>query len=157
MEKFREKIEQYSNYYEKHGFSPVASRVMLYLFLHHEGEATFEEIIQYFGVSKSAISNALKLLSAMEIVSERTKAGTRKRYFKASLNIIFSPASVVKSYSETRLILEDIKKLRQKKDQAAEDLSDIIAFIKILETEYPEIYNRIQKERQKKKEVKAGK
>ena len=146
MEQFREKIEQHGNYYEKHGFSPVASRVMIYLFLHPEGEATFEDLIQYFGVSKSAISNALKILSVMQIVSERTKGGTRKRYFQASLRIIFSPATMLKNYRETRLILEDIKKLRKKRDKVADDFSDIIDFMKLLEKEYPELYRKVQEE-----------
>lgn len=145
MEQFRTKIEEYGNYYEKQGFSPVASRVMIYLFLHPEGEATFDEIVQYFGVSKSAVSNAIKVLSAMEIVMEKTKSGGRKRYFKATLERFFTPASVIKSYKENRLIFEDIHRLRKKKDQISEELQLIAAFIKVLEKEYPKIYERVLK------------
>ncbi len=52
MEQFRAKIEEHGNYYEKQGFSPVASRIMIYLMLHPDGEATFEDIVSYFNVSK---------------------------------------------------------------------------------------------------------
>lgn len=140
MEQFRDKIEEYGNYYEKQGFSPVASRIMIYLFLHPEGEATFDDMVQYFGVSKSAVSNAIKVLTVMDIVLEKTKSGGRKRYFKATLDRFFTPEVVVRSYRENRLIFEDIRKLRKKKDQISEDLLLMTNFIKILEREYPRLY-----------------
>ncbi|WP_118972119.1 GbsR/MarR family transcriptional regulator [Taibaiella koreensis] len=147
MEQYREKIEEYGHYYEKQGFSPVASRVMGYLFLHPEGEATFEELVQYFGVSKSAISGAIKILSAMEIITEKTKSGARKRYFKVTLERMFAPETVVKKYRETRLILEDIRKLRKKKDEFAENLAYTIAFLKALENEFPRIHAQLKKDK----------
>lgn len=146
MEQYREKIEEYGHYYEKQGFSPVASRVMGYLFLHPDGEATFDELVHYFGVSKSAISGAIKVLSAMEVVSEKTKAGGRKRYFKATLERLVSPEHAIKKYRETRLILEDIRKLRKKKDPLTEELQRTITFFKVLEKEYPKLYERVVKE-----------
>jgi hypothetical protein len=54
---------------------------------------------------------------------------------------------VVKSYKETRLILEDIRKLRKKKDKISEELHTITDFIKVLETEYPKLYEQTTKER----------
>lgn len=145
MEQFRDKIEEHGNYYEKQGFSPVASRVMIYLFLHPEGEATFDEMVQYFKVSKSAISNALKVLSVMEVVQEKTKAGARKRFFKVTPERFFAPDTVVKAYRDCRLIFEDIRKLRKKKDPISDDLLRITGFIKILETEYPKLYEEMLK------------
>ena len=147
MEQFREKIEEHGHYYERQGFSPVASRVMIYLFLHPDGEATFEEVVQYFGVSKSAVSNALKILLAMDIVTEKTKSGARKRYFKVTLDRFFTPAAVVKGYKECRLIFEDILKLRKKKDAMSEELQLMTDFIKLLEKEYPRMYELLLLER----------
>jgi len=143
MEQFRAKIEEHGNYYEKQGFSPVASRVMIYLFLHPEGEATFDELVQYFGVSKSAVSNALKILSVMEVVREKTKSGARKRYFRATPDRFVSPALVVKSYHESRLIFEDIRRLRKKKDALSEELKQVADFIKVMEAEYPRLYEKV--------------
>lgn len=151
MEQFRAKIEEHGNYYEKQGFSPVASRVMIYLFLHPEGEATFDEIVQYFGVSKSAVSNALKVLLAMEIVSEKTKSGARKRYFQVTLERLFAPDYVIRSYRDNRLIFEDIMRLRKKKDSISEGLQLISGFIKELEKEYPKLYERVVKAKGKSK------
>jgi DNA-binding transcriptional regulator GbsR (MarR family) len=145
MEQFREKIEQYGSYYEKQGFSPVASRIMIYLLLLPREDATFDDIVQYFGVSKSAVSNALKVLLATNLVSEKTKAGARKRYFRISLDHAFSAETAVKSYRETRMILEDISKLKYGKAHKANDLSPIIDFIKLLEEEYPKMYEKARK------------
>ena len=147
MEQYREKIEEYGHYYERQGFSPVASRVMSYLFLHPDGEATFDELVQYFAVSKSAISGAIKILSAMEVITEKTKAGARKRYFKATLERLFAPETAVKKYRETRVILEDIRKLRKKKDEFSESLTRTITFFKTLEKEYPRVYEQVKKEK----------
>ncbi len=150
MEQFRAKIEEHGNHYEKQGFSPVASRIMIYLILHPEGEATFEDIVSYFGVSKSAVSNALKLLSAMKIVTEMTKSGGRKRYFSSNFKEVFSTEWAVKGYRETREILEDIRKVRKQKDKVTEELAVIIEFIRLLEIEYPKIYEKAKKNKQKK-------
>lgn len=151
MEQFKAKIEEHGNYYEKQGFSPVASRIMIYLILHPDGEATFDDMVSFFGVSKSAVSNALKLLSATKIVTEITKSGARKRYFSSNFKEVFSTEWAVKGYRETRMILEDIKKVRRKKDKLSEDLGGIIDFIKLLEVEYPKIYEKAKKQKSRTK------
>jgi DNA-binding transcriptional regulator GbsR (MarR family) len=96
-------------------------------------------------VSKSAVSNALKVLSVMDVIQEKTKAGARKRFFKVTPERVFAPETVVKAYRESRLIFEDIRKLRKKKDSISDDLLRITSFIKILETEYPKLYEEMLK------------
>lgn len=145
MEQFREKIEEHGNYYERQGFSPVAARLMIYLFLHPDGEATFDDMVLYFGVSKSAVSNALKVLSAMEIITEKTKGGSRKRYFKATLERLFAPEAIIKQYRESRMILEDISKLRKKKDALAIELQTASEFMSAMEQAYPKLYDQVIK------------
>jgi len=145
MEQFREKIETYGSFYEKQGFSPVASRIMIYLFLHPEGEATFDELLRYFGVSKSAVSNGLRVLLHMEVITERTLEGGRKRYFRAAVGHMFSPGIAIKAYRESRLIFEDIRALRGKEDAIAGELLKVTSFIKILETEYADLYEKMLK------------
>lgn len=81
MEKYRIKIEELSSILEKKNFSPVAARIILYLLIHPENEATFEELNNYYKVSKSAISNALKMLENSMLIESKTKEGARKRYF----------------------------------------------------------------------------
>lgn len=145
MEKFREKIEEFGNFYEKQGFSPVASRIMIYLFLHPEGEATFDELVQYFSVSKSAVSNAIKILSVMDVISEKTKAGARKRYFKVTPEKLFAPETVIKGYRDCRMIFENIRTLRNSKDNISDELLKVTQFIKLVEKEYTQLYNEMLK------------
>jgi DNA-binding transcriptional regulator GbsR (MarR family) len=145
MEQYREKIETYGNFYEKQGFSPVASRVLVYLFLHPDGEATFDEMVQYFKVSKSAISNAIKILLLMDAVTEKTKSGGRKRYFRATIEKMFSPENAIKGYRDARLMFEDLRKLRKKKDDISDELLKATSFIKLLESEYAKLYEEMLK------------
>lgn len=146
MEQYREKIEKYGSFYEKQGFSPVASRVMIYLFLHPDGESTFEEMVQYFKVSKSAISNAIKVLAFMGIIVEKTKGGGRKRYFRATIEKMFSPDIAIKAYKDTRIIFEDIRKMRKQKDGISDELLKVTSFIKLLEVEYAKLYEEMLKD-----------
>lgn len=141
MEKFREKIEKFGYLFEKHGMTPVASRIVFYLFLHPDGEATFEELVQYFRVSKSAVSNALKMLQLMEMIAVKTKSGVRKRYFTARLDYYFAPETVLKSYREMRLVLEELVALRRK-DSVSDKLENIAGLIGMLEQEYPQLYTK---------------
>ncbi len=151
MEQFRSKIETFGNYYEQKGFPPVASRIMIYLLLSPETETTFDELLDYFKVSKSAVSNALKLLSMMEIVTEKTKSGARKRYFSINLHHIFSVETALKSYRETRQILEEISDLRSKKqNEVTAELNDTIAFLKKIESIYPELYKEVREKNHRK-------
>ncbi len=53
MEKYRKKIEKHSAVLERIGFSPVASRLYLFLLFAKQNEATFEEFIEYFGITKA--------------------------------------------------------------------------------------------------------
>lgn len=145
MEQYREKIETYGNLYEKQGFSPVASRLMIYMFLHPDGEATFDEMVQYFKVSKSAISNAIKVLSVMGVITVKTKAGGRKRYFKATLEKMFAPEFAIKAYRDARLMFEDIRKTRKKKDDVSAELLKVSSFIRLLEVEYSRLYEEMLK------------
>lgn len=145
MEQYREKIETYGNFYEKQGFSPVASRVLVYLFLHPDGEATFDEMVQYFKVSKSAISNAMKILLLMDAVTEKTKSGGRKRYFRTTIEKMFSPENAIKGYRDARLMFEDLRKLRKKKDDISDELLKATSFIKLLESEYAKLYEEMLK------------
>ncbi len=145
MEQYRGKIEEYGNRYEQQGFPPVAARILIYLLLCAEGEATFEELVEYFGVSKSAVSNALKLLKLMEIITERTKSGARRRYFSAKISHLFSPEKIAKHYHDLRVMLEDIYQARDHQDRFSQEMEEIVSIIKVLEVEYPALYKRIKK------------
>lgn len=142
MEHFREEIEHYGVRWEKLGLTPVGARILTYLMLRPEGEATFDEMVGYFKVSKSAVSNALKLLSHTSIVGYRTKPGERKRYFYIDTDNWISLHNAMGRLIETRNIMDGIVELRKKHDQLAAELKSISEFLLMLENEYPHIFEK---------------
>ena len=67
--------------FEKFGLAPVNGRVLALFTVSETAELTFEEICDYFGTSKSVISNSLNLLLSRKLIDYRTYNTGRKRYF----------------------------------------------------------------------------
>lgn len=61
-EKKLELIERIGVFHERRGMQPLMGRILGLLLVLDEAEATFDEIIEYLNVSKSAVSNALNIL-----------------------------------------------------------------------------------------------
>lgn len=126
---------------EKVGFSPVASRLYLFLLFAKQNEATFDELIDYFRVSKSAVSNGLKFLQTVHLVLPVTKNGQRKRYFKVDLEGNTGISHALSRLNEMKGMLEDIAKTKGisgKKD----DLSKLIVYYEMMIEEYPTILEK---------------
>ena len=75
-------IERFGVFFEQLGHQPAGSRIMGLLLISETAQMTFDEIKADLGLSKSAVSNALNLLIALELVEYRTNSGERKRYFR---------------------------------------------------------------------------
>ncbi|MDX9772362.1 MAG: helix-turn-helix domain-containing protein [Bacteroidales bacterium] len=67
--------------FEKFGLAPVNGRVLALFTVSEKAELTFEQICDYFGTSKSVISNSLNLLLSRKLIDFRTYKTGRKRYF----------------------------------------------------------------------------
>ncbi len=127
---------------ERMGLGPVAARVYVYLLYCDETGATFEDMVAYFSVSKSAVSNALKMLKAVEMVDSRTMGGKRKRFFYINFQNMFN-----ERYMETRIksfskMLEDIRADRAKDDGFAQELENVALLYSMLLVEYPIMIER---------------
>lgn len=82
----KEIIEEIGVYHERKGMQPLVGRIIGMLLVVDSGEATFDEIVEELGASKSAISNALHFMQGQGRVEYRTKPGDRKRYFRLPFN-----------------------------------------------------------------------
>lgn len=142
MEQHREKIEQYGVVLEKMGFTPVAARVFVYLLLCPGFHATFDELVNYFKVSKSAVSNAMKMLVNTKIVDTKTKGGQRKRYFFVNFAGMLSKDQILGKMNLFYNMLEDIRKTRNIKDEFDKELSNASVFYKMMMIEFPIILER---------------
>jgi DNA-binding transcriptional regulator GbsR (MarR family) len=75
-------VERFGVFFEQLGHQPAGSRIMGLLLLADPPQMTFDEIKLELGLSKSAVSNSLNMLIALDILEYVTNSGERKRYFK---------------------------------------------------------------------------
>ena len=74
-------IEEMAKLFEMMNFNPMQGRILAYLSTAGEMEKTFDEIVSFFGTSKSTVSNSLNYLISQKLVDYKTISGQRKRYF----------------------------------------------------------------------------
>ncbi len=145
MEQHRQKIEQYGVMMEKMGLSPVAARVFIYLLLSPDHGATFEDLVDYFKVSKSAVSGALKMLTNTNMADSKTVGGQRKRYFNVTFNFMLDESLITSKFKMMYFMLDDIRVSRGIKDDFSQRLEDISMLYKMLLAEVPIIVERWKK------------
>lgn len=137
MEKYRDKIEQYGVVMERMGLTPVAARVYVYLLLCEEPGAAFEDLVSYFKVSKSAVSNALKMLTSADMAEAKTIGGQRKRYFFVNFQNTFNEKYMTDKIRIFSNMLEDIRTVRSIDDDFANELDNVALLYKMLLVEIP--------------------
>ncbi len=145
MEEHREKIEFYGGMMEKMGMSPVSSRVYIYILFCQDPGVTFEELVDYFNVSKSAISNALKLLTSLKMADSKTIGGQRKRFFFVDFQNLFSSDNLTQNFKLMADMMEDIKKHRNMEDKFGKGLHSAALLYKMLIIEMPFVIERWKK------------
>lgn len=77
----RETIEETGKVFEKFGLTPMQGRIVAYFTVSDPPEKSFDDLVNYFGASKSSISNSLNYLLQNKILDYKTYASDRKRYF----------------------------------------------------------------------------
>ncbi|WPP52826.1 GbsR/MarR family transcriptional regulator [Catalinimonas niigatensis] len=145
MEQHRDHIEHYGRVMEGMGLTPVAARVYIYLLLSPQEGATFEDLVSYLKVSKSAVSNALKMLTSTSMAEYKTIGGQRKRYFFVNFESMFSEKNVTAKFKLISDMLEDVKSIRNIDDAFAKELDRTILLYKMMLVEFPIIFERWKK------------
>lgn len=142
MEQYRAEIEDFSAGLEQQGFSPVVARVYLYLLFVGDEGAEFEDLTQFFSVSKSAVSNALKHLSEKNIVHFKTYGGQRKRRFYIDLDTIQREATSSLKLEAISAFFYALADKRNKDDEYTQKLKNLALLIKMFCAEIPLIVQR---------------
>ncbi len=83
----RSHIEEMAKMFEKMNFTPMQGRILSFLSSSGRNDKSFEEIVSFFGTSKSTVSNSLNYLISQKLVDYRTLTGKRKRYFFLTDNL----------------------------------------------------------------------
>lgn len=127
---------------EKMGLPPIAARIYVYLILCSEPGAVFKDLVKFFNVSKSAISNALKLLNSAEMVDSKTIGGQRKRYFFIDFSKSLNEEFISTRFRIVSNMLDELKKVRNINDDFAQELDNASLLYKMLLVEIPIILER---------------
>lgn len=146
-EKQKELIERIGVFHEHKGMQPLVGRIMGLLLVHDDAEATFEEIVELLGVSKSAVSNALTFLQAKDRVIYTTKPGDRKRYFKLKVNDWRAEFERdLLKIAEIKTFVDEV--LEERKDKGSEfctRMQDFSNFLEFFKQEIPSLFERFKK------------
>lgn len=146
-EKKLELIERIGVFHEMRGVQPLMGRIMGLLLVLEEAEATFEEIVDYLNVSKSAVSNALNVLQLQGHVAYKTKHGDRKRFFHLTLeNWEGDMEKKLCDVSEMRSFLQEVLEARgETKPDFNHNIKDICSFMDFLKTRIPALFKEFRK------------
>ncbi len=115
IEKEREEIiEMFGNHFEKlYNIPPLAGRILGTLIMDGcKTGLTFESLVEKMKASKSSISTNLNLLLKMEKITYFTKAGDRKKYFKAA-NLSERLANFLKLIDTEMIIIDKLVDYRE--------------------------------------------
>lgn len=150
-EQQREIIEEIGVFHERKGMQPLIGRIIGLLLVTESGEATFEEIVEELGASKSAISNALQFMQGQDKIEYRTKPGDRKRYFRLRLDNWKS--NIKKEFEEVfsrELWLEKLLEIRgEGNPEITEQLREFQRFHAFLKKELTGFFDRFENEKNK--------
>jgi DNA-binding transcriptional regulator GbsR (MarR family) len=133
----KELVEKIGVVIEKTGSQPAVGRVLGCLLVSDPPQKTFDEIHEYLGISKSAVSNALNILMSREIVDYFTVPGDRRRYFRLSLSGWFELIRKQTSFhSAIPELLRDVLAARSTRyPEFNKGLKDAIEFLAFMEKE----------------------
>jgi len=79
--KAKQKVEELGVMLERFGRTPLEARIFAFLLIAEPPHKSFDEIREFLGASKSAVSNALNFFLREKTVAYKTFSGDRKRYF----------------------------------------------------------------------------
>lgn len=150
-EQQKELIEKIGVFHEQNGMQPLMGRILGLLLVLEDAEATFEEIIDYLKVSKSAVSTALNFMQIKKQVAYRTKPGERKRYFY--LTIKHWERDVEKELLqivEIKKLFKDVIAIRgNKKPEVNQSIHELCLFLEYLNSRIPVLFENFKKELKK--------
>lgn len=130
-EKKKDIVERYGLFLEKNEkFPPIAARIFSTLLFAEQNGATFEELVNFLGASKSTISTNLQKLSSMEIVEYFTKPGDRKKYYTlSSVGWLAMLEEDLKKYRTEKKLMEEVLEMKLNANNIIQDPNQKYKFL----------------------------
>lgn len=141
-EKKKELIEQIGVFHEQRGMQLLMGRILGLLMVLDEAEATFEEIVDYLNVSKSAVSNALNFMQIQNKVKYKTKPGERKRYFYLKIDDWENDMQdqISEITKGTQFLNEVIAVRKDQKPEFTCKLEELCEFLEYVKSKIPSLF-----------------
>jgi DNA-binding transcriptional regulator GbsR (MarR family) len=149
-EKQRELIERIGVFHEHKGLQPLVGRIIGLLLVHKNEEATFEEIVDSLGASKSAVSNGLNFLQAKDRITYHTKPGDRKRYFTLKMkNWSDELEKELLEITKIKEFIDDVIKVREgaSNSEFKNCLIDFSNFLDFFRNEIPTLFKNFRNQK----------
>ncbi len=149
-EKQKELIERIGVFHEHKGLQPLVGRIIGLLLVHENAEATFEEVVELLGVSKSAVSNALTFLQAKDRITYYTKPGDRKRYFTLQMkNWSEELEKEMLEITKMKEFIDDVIKVREGSSctEFKTCLVDFSNFLDFFKNEIPTLFKNFRSQK----------
>ncbi|ABO35275.1 conserved hypothetical protein [Methanococcus maripaludis C5] len=111
-------IEQFGQFFESTtAFPRIAGRIFAYLLICDPPYTTAKHLIERLNVSKSSVSNMIKLLLKTKLIGQISFPGERERYYQVKDNCLESIlTNELQAVSKIRVILNDGKNLLDEED-----------------------------------------
>lgn len=138
-------VEKYAPAIESLGYSPVSSRIYIYIL--HKGDlgATFSELLNFFNYSKSAISIGLNSLIKYDAIAECRDDGARKRSFYCNYDKLTNQVAITKRLQDLCDLYDGIAIARGIDDEHNRKLKNISLLHRMFVIEFPIIIHRWEK------------
>ena len=137
-------VEELAVIMEKSHITPAAARIVSLLVVSDQTELTFDQIRDALNLSKSATSNAIRVLLHTHSLDYVTRPNDRKRYFRSCFTHWSN--RVTEKFTEITDVISVLKKiLAQRPDTTTafnRDLDKAICFIEFVAAEMPALYQK---------------
>ncbi|WMJ74574.1 MarR family transcriptional regulator [Cytophagaceae bacterium ABcell3] len=145
----KEYIEKIGSFLETAGSAPVAGRIVGFILTSDPPQATFYDLQEFLGASKSTISASVNTLLKQRVLDFITLPGDRKRYF------VIKPDSWLTTIKHHSFFIHDLRLLIEeglaiqggKQEDFVKNMRDICELYKELEEELPKIIKRWEEKR----------
>ncbi|WP_245189402.1 GbsR/MarR family transcriptional regulator [Lunatimonas salinarum] len=148
-ERKKELIEKIGVFHEQRGMQPLMGRILGLLMVLDEAEATFEEIVDYLNVSKSAVSNALNFMQIQNKVKYKTKPGERKRYFYLKADDWENDMQTqIEDITQATHFLQEVIDVREQANPSfTNHLQEVCSFLEYVKTKIPSLFEGFRKQK----------
>lgn len=140
----KELIEELGVVLEKTNNIPVVARIFALLIVSDQPELTFDQIRELLNISKSATSNAIKILLMTNAIEYITKPQDRKRYFRSYFG--HWNERVKKDLGYLTDVVAVLKKIAMQRPsntvEVNQNLKKSIRFMEFIISEVPNLYKK---------------